>query len=145
MEDPMGTFKSVRCFRETVAGVVVASCAGLPGKRKVHHSPTGYEWGYGGSGPADLSLNILARVRPHAGLRIGAVLLHDGSRVSDLAWSCHQQFKWSVIYGMPQAGFTLTRDDVERWLAARDDTARHDVGRELIAREEMRALAESAA
>ena len=25
----------------------------------VHHSPTGYEWGYGGSGPADLALNIL--------------------------------------------------------------------------------------
>ena len=29
----------------------------------VHHSPTGYEWGYGGSGPADLALNILDRNR----------------------------------------------------------------------------------
>jgi len=25
----------------------------------VCHSPTGFEWGYGGSGPADLALNIL--------------------------------------------------------------------------------------
>ena len=25
----------------------------------VWHSPTGFEWGYGGSGPADLALNIL--------------------------------------------------------------------------------------
>ena len=24
-----------------------------------HHSPDGYEWGYGGSGPADFALNIL--------------------------------------------------------------------------------------
>lgn len=23
-----------------------------------HHSPSGFEWGYGGSGPADLALNI---------------------------------------------------------------------------------------
>ena len=26
----------------------------------VHHSPTGLEWGYGGSGPADTALSILA-------------------------------------------------------------------------------------
>lgn len=28
--------------------------------RIVYHSPTGFEWGYAGSGPADLALNILA-------------------------------------------------------------------------------------
>ena len=27
----------------------------------VWHSPTGFEWGYGGSGPADLALNILLK------------------------------------------------------------------------------------
>lgn len=25
----------------------------------VHHSPTGFEWGYGGSGPADLARSIV--------------------------------------------------------------------------------------
>ena len=30
--------------------------------RIVYHSPTGFEWGYAGSGPADLALNILADV-----------------------------------------------------------------------------------
>ena len=28
----------------------------------VRHSPTGFEWGYGGSGPAELALNILAAI-----------------------------------------------------------------------------------
>ena len=28
-------------------------------KHHVYHSPTGFSWGYGGSGPADLALNIL--------------------------------------------------------------------------------------
>jgi putative SOS response-associated peptidase YedK len=45
---------------------------------------------------------------------------------------------------MPRAGFILTRDDVERWLAARDEDAHNELGRELIAREQLRALAESA-
>lgn len=31
-------------------------------QRIVYHSPTGFEWGYPGSGPADLALNILADV-----------------------------------------------------------------------------------
>jgi hypothetical protein len=140
----MSTFTTVRCSRKETAGVAVASCAGLPGKRKIHHSPDGYEWGYGGSGPADLALNILARVRPHKGRRDGAVLLHDGTRVGDDAWDGHQQFKWTVIVGMPKHGFALSRDDVERWLAAGDHEHRRAVGRELIEREEMHAPALSA-
>jgi len=33
---------------------------GVPLKHIVEHSPTGFQWGYGGSGPADLALSILA-------------------------------------------------------------------------------------
>lgn len=32
---------------------------GVPLKHRVKHSPTGFEWGYLGSGPADLALSIL--------------------------------------------------------------------------------------
>jgi len=32
---------------------------GKPLKHRVYHSPTGFEWGYGGSGPADLARSIL--------------------------------------------------------------------------------------
>jgi hypothetical protein len=31
-----------------------------PLEQVVYHSPTGMEWGYGGSGPSDLALSILA-------------------------------------------------------------------------------------
>ena len=31
----------------------------MPLKHRVRHSPTGFEWGYNGSGPADLALSIL--------------------------------------------------------------------------------------
>lgn len=30
-----------------------------PLKHRVYHSPAGFEWGYGGSGPADLARSIL--------------------------------------------------------------------------------------
>ncbi len=44
----------VICRRE--AGYAVVE--GI-GQEWVWHSPSGFEWGYGGSGPADLALNIL--------------------------------------------------------------------------------------
>ena len=62
----------------------------------IHHSPTGYEWGYGGSGPADLALNIV-----EAALR---ALLYDGElyRCWDgecfrLSMSLHGALKWQFI------------------------------------------------
>ena len=35
----------------------------------VWHSPTGFEWSYGGSGPADLALNILLAATADRGFR----------------------------------------------------------------------------
>jgi hypothetical protein len=46
-----------------------------------NHSPTGFEWGYGGSGPAQLALAILADV------------FHN----DQLAVRLHQDFKWMAI------------------------------------------------
>lgn len=37
-----------------------ARAVGVPLRHWVRHSPTGFEWGYGGSGPADLARSILA-------------------------------------------------------------------------------------
>ncbi len=39
----------------------------------VHHSPSGLSWGYGGSGPADTALSILANA-------LGGRRLHAGTR-----------------------------------------------------------------
>jgi hypothetical protein len=50
-----------------------------------NHSPTGFEWGYGGSGPAQLALALIA----------------DATGDDELAIKLHQQFKRKVVGGLP--------------------------------------------
>jgi hypothetical protein len=61
-----------------------------------NHSPTGLEWGYSGSGPAQLALALLA----HA--------LGDDERAVRL----HQAFKARVVSRLPREGWTLLAQDV---------------------------------
>lgn len=65
------------------------------------HSPDGFEWGYGGSGPTDLALNILAAV-------IGA----EKAQKNGL----YQLFKWAFIANLPEEGGTIRRSDILAWL-----------------------------
>lgn len=53
-----------------------------------NHSPDGFNWGYGGSGPAQLALAILLEYLPH-----------------EDACNLYQDFKFSVVAGWPQADF----------------------------------------
>src|SRR4051812_2099889 len=62
-----------------------------------NHSPNGFEWGYGGSGPAQLALVILAD--------------HLGD--DDKALQLYQFFKWQVVAFLPHESWTLTSDEVE--------------------------------
>jgi hypothetical protein len=52
----------------------------------IYHSPDGFEYGYGGSGPADLALNILFAV----------------TKDKDFAMKYHQQFKEMFIATLKQ-------------------------------------------
>lgn len=61
-------------------------------------SPSGFEWGYGGSGPAQLAIAILA----HA---------YD----DEFAREWYQQFKRDVVATLPENGWTLTKDDLDEW------------------------------
>jgi hypothetical protein len=84
-----------------------------------HHSPDGFEWGYGGSGPADLSLNILhtlLRLVAHDGAK--TALLHDNSKAYQLAWDLHQNFKGYVIVPLPRshAEIRLNSAVITTWL-----------------------------
>ena len=63
------------------------------------HSPTGFEWGYGGSGPAQLALAILAD--------------HCGN--DEDALNYYQRFKWKVIAVLP-GRWTLTAEGIDRVL-----------------------------
>lgn len=56
-------------------------------QRIILHSPTGFGWGYGGSGPADLALNMLYDYLLRTKCK--------GARC--LALYLHQSFKWGFI------------------------------------------------
>lgn len=70
---------------------------------EVKHSPDGYEWGYGGSGPADLALNTLL-----AAARLGYL-----SQEEARAW--YQEFKWAHLARMPLAGGNVPLGDIITW------------------------------
>ena len=71
----------------------------------VDHSPTGFEWGYLGSGPADLALNILEAVLRgdgHKGPK--TKIMWNGNSVFAAAYGMHQEFKRRFIAGVPAKG-----------------------------------------
>jgi hypothetical protein len=64
-----------------------------------NHSPTGFGWGYGGSGPAQLALAILCD------------LFDD-----EFAQENYQEFKRDVIAGLEQnSGWVLTEEEIRSW------------------------------
>lgn len=84
----------------------------------VHHSPSGFEWGYGGSGPADLALCLLedALIRMDYADPMPPIDCYAG-RCMSLAWRLHQPFKWAVIGSAPHEGTTIAFRVVASWIA----------------------------
>jgi hypothetical protein len=79
-----------------------------------NHSPTGFAWGYSGSGPAQLALAILADLMGDA-----------------LALRYYMRFKFDVISGLDQnKGFAISSDEIEAWLkkVGREEQERKDPG-----------------
>lgn len=62
-----------------------------------NHSPTGFEWGYAGSGPAQLALAILA----------------DHFSDDEKALNFYQRFKWAVVAELPHREWILTSEDID--------------------------------
>lgn len=91
----------------------------------VHHSPTGLEWGYGGSGPADLALNVVQLVLEDQGWNGPLVELYGDRPAFQMAWGLHQDFKWAFISGLPREGGQIpmkvmvdwVREEVDKGLA----------------------------
>jgi hypothetical protein len=100
----------VTCWRAP-DGTAVSS---IP-QRHVHYAPTGFDWGFGGSGAADLALNLLALFLPLAPGATG-VALRDGSTVSEAAWALHQAFKYDLIATLPRAGGHITAETIGDWI-----------------------------
>ena len=84
--------------REGYAAIVTVNGAPLNPRFDLwNHSPTGFEWAYGGSGPAQLALAVLA----------------DHLADDRKALEFYQRFKWLVIAELPRKGWTLTSQNIE--------------------------------
>ena len=91
----MKRYEGRRRFRVTRVTV-----DGRPLKQRLDlrsHSPAEFEWGYGGSGPAQLALAILSD--------------HCGDDV--LVLNFYHRFKWAVIAELPRHGWTLTSAEID--------------------------------
>ena len=89
--------------REGYAALVTVNARPLNPRLDLwNHSPTGFEWGYGGSGPAQLALALLA----------------DHLSDDDQAVALHQDFKRAVVAKLPRHGWSLTSEQIEQTLRA---------------------------
>lgn len=82
-----------------------------PSQKLWNHSPTGFEWGYGGSGPAQLALAILFDVLLRQGV--------DRKEAGERAIALHQQFKFAHVASWNRAGFLISSAAVLEWIKAR--------------------------
>lgn len=69
-----------------------------PLRHIVRHSPDGFNWGYGGSGPADTALSILADC-------VGI----------DRANQLYQAFKWDFVAGWGPE-WSITEEEIKEWV-----------------------------
>lgn len=98
----------------TPTGIVVL-VNGQPLPHVIYHSPTGFEWGYGGSGPADLALSILA---DYFGEHPATETVATGSYK---CWALHQLFKWERIGPAPHEGFEITDGEIAAFVNAHQE------------------------
>jgi len=73
-----------------------------PLRHLVHHSPTGFEWGYGGSGPADLARSIIA----------------DALGTENPDPAVYQEFKRMFVAGWGDR-WEIALDEIRTWLEKR--------------------------
>lgn len=104
----------------------------------VKHSPTGFSWGYAGSGPSELARCLLIdHLGPGAvcpdckgtGLSVQGdadLALHSG--MTRVCAGCHgecytiapplyQRFKFDRVAKWPLSGWEITGDEIDEWLA----------------------------
>ena len=99
--------------------------SGLDSEFRIRHSPAGIEWGYHGSGPADLALWILT------------------DRTGDPDWAAahHQDFKREVVAPIPYEGGRIPADRIRRWIDQRRRAARRSAAASVRSAPPMTAIA----
>ncbi len=90
--------KTIKVYEGNRAGRYRVTVNGAPLRHVCRHSPDGFEWGYGGSGPADLARSILIDC-------LG----------QDRADRLYQDFKWSFVSRFQFKGWKITSEQIESW------------------------------
>src|SRR5882672_5515643 len=86
----------VSVFDEPERGVGLSNRRSLPMRLDLrNHSPTGFGWGYGGSGAAQLALALLC----------------DALKDDHLAQDVYQEFKWAKISFLPDE-WVITENEI---------------------------------
>lgn len=73
-----------------------------PSQEIINHSPNGFNWGYGGSGPAQLAL----------------ALLYDVTKDKDLSLRYYQDFKFEIIASLRDI-WELTESEILDWIKSK--------------------------
>ena len=80
-----------------------------------HHSPDGFEFGYSGSGPADLSINIIEEI-----LRLesfeGSKVEISGGRIFSATQFLYHEFKFKFIATMTHDVGTVPYIEAKEWI-----------------------------
>ena len=97
----MKIYKGERILSGGGRGTTMVTVDGVPLAHRVRHSPTGFEWGYGGSGPADLARSILWE---HLGEEPPLML--------------YQKFKWDFVAKWPPEGWEVTEKEIDEWMTS---------------------------
>lgn len=111
----MSIYIITRDHDDTVQCLVRDGCKSYPLHHCMHHSPDGFEFGYGGSGPADLALSILNDAYSNSSQ---AIHILSGS-VSRQAWDWHQDFKWDFLATKQldkDSVISITSETINKWL-----------------------------
>lgn len=94
-----------------------------PSQKLWNHSPTGFEWGYGGSGPAQLALAILLDALGRGPFTVSSKFVDEHRSLSprnvaqQLAIRFHQDFKRDHICRLDHGGWRLRLADVRLFLS----------------------------
>jgi hypothetical protein len=93
--------------------LVVTHNGVAPLRHHVCHSPTGFEWGYTGNGPAELARCIL----------IDHIGSNDGEGHELLV--SYQAFRLAIVAKLPRTGvWSLTSEEIDGWAATQTPTRR---------------------
>jgi len=123
----MKNYKIWRDPQNGVVGAVIENGKNLnPLTHVVMHSPTGFEYGYGGSGPSDLALSILVDYFGESKLW-KKTMVHDFPTVSkkELEASSsvkhYQEFKQDFIQNRGRnEWFVISEGEITDWLLQRE-------------------------